>query len=47
MVYLITWYGIKFDPNKVKVIMGIGIPTNTNDVQSIIGVVQYYRDLCL
>ena len=47
VVYVITWYAIKFDPNKVKGVIGLGIPTTNNYVQAIIGVLQYYRDLCM
>ena len=44
--YAITREDIKPDPKKVQKIMYIGRPNNTTEAQVLIGMVQYYRDMC-
>ena len=44
--YVITRYGIKPDPNKLQSIVGIRRTATTTEVQLIIGMFQYYRDMC-
>ena len=43
--YLITRRGIKPDPKKVKEIVDIRQPTTTTEVQALISMVKYYRDI--
>ena len=38
--------GIKLDPKKVQGIVDIGQPATTTEAQALIGMVQYYRDMC-
>ena len=44
--YVITREYIKPDPKKVQGIMDIGRPSTTTEAQVLIGMVQYYRDMC-
>ena len=44
--YDITMEGIKLDPKKVQGIVDIGQPATTTEAQALIGMVQYYRDMC-
>ena len=43
--YVITREGIKPDPKKVQVIIDIGQPFTTTEMQALIGMVQYYKDM--
>jgi len=43
--YVVTRERIKANPKKVKAIMELQRPTTTTEVQRVIGLVQYYRDL--
>ena len=43
--YLITRRGIKPDPRKVHDIMDLERPTTMTEAQTLIGMVQYYRDM--
>ena len=43
---IITREGIKPDPKKVQGIMDIGRPATTTKAMFILGMVQYYRDMC-
>ena len=46
LVYVITWEGIKTDTKKLQGIMDLG-RTNTNtETWALIGMIEYYRDLC-
>ena len=44
--YVIKIKGIKPDPKKVQGIMHIGQTATTNEARELIGMVQYYRDMC-
>ena len=46
LIYVITREGIKPDLNKLQVIIYIRRPTTTTEARSIIGMVQYYGDMC-
>ena len=43
--YIITQQGVKPDPKKVQGIMDIKRPQTVKEVKSLIGLVQYYRDM--
>ena len=43
--YVITREGIKPDPKKVQGIMDLGRPATTTEIQVLIGMVQYYREI--
>ena len=45
--YVISQEGIKLDTKKVKGITDFGRPTTMNEAWTLIGMVQYYRDMCL
>ena len=44
--YVITREGTKTDPKKVQGIVDPGQSATTIEVQALIGMVQYYRDMC-
>ena len=44
--YIITREGIKPNLKKVKGIMDIGRTATTTEARALIGMVQYYRDMC-
>ena len=44
--YVITREGIKPDPKKVEGIMNPGKPSTTTEARALIGMIQYYRDIC-
>ena len=37
----------KINPKKVQGIMDLGRPTTTTEARALIGMVQYYRDICI
>ena len=43
--YIISWEGIKPDPNKVQEIMDLVPPTTKSETWVLVGMVQYYRDM--
>jgi hypothetical protein len=43
--YIITRQGVKPDPKKIQGIMDIERPKTTTEIKSLIGMVQYYRDM--
>ena len=45
LCYIITRKGIKPDPKKIQGIMDLKRPTTTTEVKSLLGMVQYYRDM--
>ena len=45
--YIINQEGTKPDPMKVKIIMDIVKPTTKTEPLTLIGMVQYYKDMCL
>ena len=44
--YVITREGVKTDPNKIQGIMNLQRHKKTTNCRNIIGMVQYYRDMC-
>ena len=44
--YVITGEGIKHNPKKVQGITDIGRPSTTTEAQLLIGMDQYYMDMC-
>ena len=44
--YVITTEGIKPETNKLQGIMYLGRPDTTTEARELIGMVQYYRDIC-
>ena len=44
--YVITREGIKYDPEKLQGIMDLGRPITTTEAQVLVGMVQYYKDMC-
>jgi len=44
--YVITREGIKPDPKKIQAILNLERPKMKRDIRHLIGLVQYYRDLC-
>ena len=45
--YVITRDGIKHYPNKLQGIVDLGRPTTITEALELVGMIQYYRDVCI